>query len=86
MNFKKTVQALISNLVKSSDTSTEWPTGPPAQQPLNKTDIAPVVHDRKCNIILDGMQECPKGTNGPTYINHDLEKATEMLASIEGSS
>ena len=47
------------------------------------TNDISTVHIRKYNIILYGLQECPKGTNISLCTKKELEKVTEVLAKIE---
>ena len=55
-----------------------------SQQSSKKTASATSnTHDRKYNIILYGLKECPKGTNRSTRTKKELEKVTEILANIE---
>ena len=75
-NNKATGSTQTPNLIPATKS------GPPAQKPLSKTNVAPDVHDRKYNIVLYGMHECPKGTNRLARTKQDLEKVTEILTGI----
>ena len=56
----------------------------PLQQSTKKsTNATSTAHDRKYNIILYGLQECPKGTNRSLRTKKELEKVTEVLSKIE---
>ena len=53
------------------------------QQTINKTSATPAARDRKCNIILYGLQECPKGTIRSVRTKQEVEKVMEIFASID---
>ena len=54
------------------------------QQSIKKTaNASSTTHGRKYNIILYGLQECPKGTNRTLRTKKELEKVTEVFAKID---
>ena len=46
------------------------------------TDFSISQVERKCNIVLSGIKECPKGTLKLDYFKHDFDNVVDVLHSV----
>ena len=54
----------------------------PASQPPNTATTTVQPADRKFNLVVYGVSECPNGTSWPDRMKHDIDKSVSVLSKI----
>jgi len=53
-----------------------------ANHPMNTASATVQQADRKSNLVIYGISECPNGTSRPDRVKHDMDKSVSILSKV----